>query len=184
MNLEASQREFREKIIDCFRTELAGHLKTLDSGLTAVEAGNLQGEELTNVLHTTYRAAHTLKGAARTVGVTIVEQMARSLENVLYALKMGVMESSEELFQACRQTLAAIRVVQITYENNEIIPPYQATLALMELDELWNPQIAMQQYSLNNLKFESPLSAAETVPKVGNFRNVPHEAASSKRNTP
>ena len=144
MNDDADRREFHEKIIDCFRMELAGHLQTLNHGLNAVEAGNLIGEERAATLHEIYRAAHTMKGAARTVGVTIVEQMARALENVLYALETGTLEPSRELFHACRQTLEAIRVVQITYENNEIIPPYQATLALLELDELWNPEIALK----------------------------------------
>jgi hypothetical protein len=41
----------------------------------------------------------------------------------------------------------AIQAVQITYENNEVIPPYQATQALMELEELWNPGIALEGIS-------------------------------------
>lgn len=115
-----SQRAFREKIMDCFRTERAA------------------------ALHKLFRAAHTMKGAARTVGVTIVEQMARALEGVLDAVEKGTLQPSRELFHACRQILEAIQVVQITYENGEITPPYQATQALMELEELWNPGIALQ----------------------------------------
>ena len=106
--------------------------------------GTAKGETRAVTLHTIYRAAHTMKGAARTVGVTIVEQMARSLESVLYALEAGTLLPSRELFKACHQVLEAIRHVQITYENNEVIPPYQATQALMELEELWNPGIALE----------------------------------------
>jgi chemotaxis protein histidine kinase CheA len=144
MNLDVSQREFREKIIECFRTELAEHLATLRNGLDAVESGTIHGEERATTLHTIRRAAHTMKGAARAVGVTIVEQMARSLENVLYALETGTLEASRDLFHACRQMIEAIQVVKITYENNEIIPPHQATQALMELEKLWNPDVALK----------------------------------------
>jgi two-component system chemotaxis sensor kinase CheA len=144
MNHDVFQHDFRKKIIECFRTELAEHLQTLHNGLDAIESGKVKGEERAATLHIIYRAAHTMKGAARTVGVTIVEQMAHSLEGVLYALDTGTLEASRELFHACRQTLEAIQVVQITYENNEIIPPYQAALALMELEEFWNPEIALK----------------------------------------
>jgi two-component system chemotaxis sensor kinase CheA len=144
MKDDTSQRAFREKIIDCFRTELVEHLQTLDNGLNAIEQGTVKSEERAAILHKIYRAAHTMKGAARAVGVTIVEQMARALESALYALEAGTLQPSRELFHACHQMLEAIRVVQITYENNEVVPPYQATMALMELEELWNPQIALQ----------------------------------------
>ena len=135
---------FRKQIIDCFRTELAEHIQTLKDGLTTIELGSAQSEERAAVLHKIYRAAHTMKGAARTVGATIVEQMARALESVLDAMEKGTLQPTQELFHACRQTLEAIQVVQITYENGEVTPPHQATQALMELEELWNPRIALQ----------------------------------------
>lgn len=138
---------FREKIIDCFRTELTEHLQTLHNGLNAIEMGTAKGEQRAVTLHLIYRAAHTMKGAARTVGVTIVEQMARSLESVLYALETGTLQASRELFHACHQVLEAIQAVQITYEKNEVIPPYQSIQALMELEELWNPGIALEGIS-------------------------------------
>jgi two-component system chemotaxis sensor kinase CheA len=144
MNSDAAQQEFRKKIIDCFRTELAEHLRTLNDGLDAIEMGRVKGEERAATLHRVYRAAHTMKGAARTVGVTIVEQMARSLESIFYAIDTNTLQPSREIFQACRQVFEAIRVVQITYENNEIVPPHQAVQALMELEEIWNPEIALK----------------------------------------
>jgi len=144
MTDEASKQAFREKIIDCFRTELADHIRTLDKGLDAIETGVVKSEERAATLKTMHRAAHTLKGAARAVGVTIVEQMARALESALDALQKGTLLPSRELFYACHQILEAIQVVQITYENNEVTPPYQATMALMELEELWNPEIALK----------------------------------------
>ena len=144
MNRDVLQQDFRRRIIDCFRTELAEHLHTLEDGLNAIEQGIVKGEERAATLHNIYRAAHTMKGAARAVGVTIVEQMARALESALYAVKTGTLPPSRELFQACHQMLEAIRVVHITYEKNEIVPPHQATQALMELEELWNPEIALK----------------------------------------
>ena len=43
--------------------------------------------------------------------------------------------------------LEAIQAVQITYENNEVLPPYRAVQALMELEKLWNPGIALEGIS-------------------------------------
>jgi chemotaxis protein histidine kinase CheA len=122
----------------------------LDNGLDAIEMGIVKGEERAKTLHGIYRAAHTMKGAARTVGITIVEQMARALESALDAVEKGTLLPSRELFHACRQTLDGIRVVQITYENGEVTPPYQATQALMELEQLWNSDIALRQCRIND----------------------------------
>lgn len=128
--------KIREQIISSFRAELAEHLQTLNNGLLAIEQGTISGEERTETLRAIFRAAHSLKGAARAVGITIVEQMSHSLESVLDALQKDALQPSQELFNACYQTIDAIQLVQEAYEKGETTPPFQATQAIFALEAL------------------------------------------------
>ena len=69
------------------------------------------------------------------MGVTMIEQLAHALENVLDDLQRGVIEPTTELFTACYRAIDAIQVVQKTYEGGELTPPAQALQALANLEQ-------------------------------------------------
>lgn len=123
----------REQLISSFRAELAEHLQTITDGLLALEQGTLAGEERQATLENIFRAAHSLKGAARAMGVTMVEQLAHLLESVLDRMQNNAIELAPELFNALYATLDAIRAVQKTYETGEVTPPLEALQALTNL---------------------------------------------------
>ncbi len=133
--------KIREQIISSFRAELAEHLQTMNNGLLAIEQDTVKDEERAETLRTIFRAAHSLKGAARAVGITIVEQMAHSLESVLDALQKDTLQPSQEMFNACYQTLDAIQLVQEAYERGETTPPIQSTQAIMALEGLLHQEV-------------------------------------------
>jgi two-component system chemotaxis sensor kinase CheA len=127
--------KIREQLINSFRAELAEHIQTMNDGLLALEQGRVQdqgGQE--DMLADVFRAAHSLKGAARAVGVTVIEQLAHSLEDVLDAIRRDAIETTPELFTACYQALDAIQTVQETYEAGETTPPMEAVAALADLE--------------------------------------------------
>ena len=73
----------REQLISSFRAELAEHVQTMNDGLLILEQGTVEDEQRKTVLENIFRAAHSLKGASRAMGVTTVEQLAHALESVL-----------------------------------------------------------------------------------------------------
>ena len=73
----------REQLISSFRVELSEHVQTMNNGLLALEQGTVEGEQRKTTLEDIFRAAHSLKGASRAMGVTMVEQLAHALESVL-----------------------------------------------------------------------------------------------------
>jgi two-component system chemotaxis sensor kinase CheA len=90
------------RLLVTFRTEAQEHIETITSGLLElerVEAGAAQAA----VLDTTFRAAHSLKGAARAVNVKDIETLCQSLESVFAALKRTEMAPSAELFDLLHQ---------------------------------------------------------------------------------
>ena len=126
--------KIREQLISGFRIELAEHIQTMNDGLLALEQNRVAGEQRRTTLEDVFRAAHSLKGAARAIGVTAVEQLAHALEDVLAAMQKDAVELTPSLFTACYRACDAIQAVQASYEAGETTPPAQALQALADLD--------------------------------------------------
>lgn len=126
----------REQLLSSFRAELAEHVQTMTDGLLALERGLPPGAERREVIETVFRAAHSLKGAARAVGVTAIEQLAHALESVLAGMRARVepVETIPSLFSACYAALDAIQAVQQAYEAGQTTPPAFVLEALNRLE--------------------------------------------------
>jgi two-component system chemotaxis sensor kinase CheA len=125
----------REQLIASFRAELTEHVQTMNHGLLALEQKTVTGKQRKTTLEDIFRAAHSLKGAARAMGVTMVEQLAHTLESALDDLQNDVIKPTTELFTACYRAVDAIQVVQASYEAGETTPPIEALHALAELEK-------------------------------------------------
>ncbi len=158
--------KIREQLISSFRIELAEHLQTLTDGLLALEQGAVTGEERQATLESIFRAAHSLKGASRAVGVTMVEQLAHALESTLDAMQRDTIKPTPELFTTCYQALDAIQGVQTAYETGELTPPPQALQALADLESLRSrPQAARATAEVNAESEPAAAPAAPPAPK-------------------
>lgn len=124
----------REQLLSSFRAELTEHIQTVTDGLLALEQRSVAGEQRQSALEDIFRAAHSLKGAARAMGVVAIEQLAHALEGVLDGIRRDTIEPTPELFNVCYQALDAIQAVQAAYESGEITPPPQALQALADLE--------------------------------------------------
>lgn len=159
--------QVREQLINSFRAELNEHVQTINNGLLALEQGVADGEERRGILENVFRAAHSLKGAARAMGVTMIEQLAHALESVLEGMQKGAFEPDAALFTACYRAVDAILSVQVSYEAGETTPPLQALQALAELQQA-------HSRSISRVKVEQPMGAvpkaeAEPAPAVASL---------------
>jgi two-component system sensor histidine kinase and response regulator WspE len=71
-------------MLDLFRTELETHARVLDAGLASAEA-----DQSAQKIEPLMRAAHSLKGAARMVGLDRAVRLAHAMEDVLSATQHG-----------------------------------------------------------------------------------------------
>jgi two-component system sensor histidine kinase and response regulator WspE len=71
-------------LLDLFRTELETHSRVLEEGLVETEARQDPTE-----IQTLMRAAHSLKGAARIVGLDSAVRLAHAMEDMLSAAQRG-----------------------------------------------------------------------------------------------
>ena len=166
--------QVREQLISSFRVELAEHVQTMNDGLLAMEQGSITGDQRQSMLEDVFRAAHSLKGAARAMGVTTVEQLAHALESVLTCLQQDTIEPTPELFTACYRALDAVQAVQVTYEAGEVTPPAQALQALADLEQARTRSQAASEAPSQADAGETPSPAA---PVTSPLPDKPIEAA-------
>ncbi len=87
----------RTELLATFQTELGEHCQALNRAFLSLEKdpGDADARKL---LEQAFRSAHSLKGAARVVGLGAVEAIAHRLEDVLSLVKQDDLELSPELF--------------------------------------------------------------------------------------
>ena len=146
--------KIREQLISSFGAELSEHVQTMTDGLLALEQKQIAGAARQETLEDIFRAAHSLKGAARALGVTAVEQLAHALENLLDLMQQDAIAFTPDLFTVCYRALDTIQLVQAIYDSGGSTPPIQVLQTLTELAE----------FRTNVLAETAPPSSAATSP--------------------
>lgn len=129
--------EIRQRLINSFKTEQAEHVQKINQGLLALEKNPANQQEL---LKEIFREAHSLKGAARAVGLTTIESLGHGLEEVLLGAKEGRLSFSAELFDLLYQALDAVEAVLERVEAGDSTPAAEVLALLARLEAAGRPQ--------------------------------------------
>ncbi|MBI5590732.1 MAG: response regulator [Deltaproteobacteria bacterium] len=103
-------RELLEELLTIFKPEAEEYLSAISSALIELEK-TAPGEAQKEIIETTYREVHSLKGAARSVNLTEAEGICQGLEGVFAALKRGERELSRDLFDRLHEEMDALGAV-------------------------------------------------------------------------
>lgn len=90
---------------DLFRMECEDHLQCLDDGLLSLEQRPADQVLLEDI----FRAAHSLKGAARMLGLTKIQNSAHRLEDALGVIRKGDKPADKNIIDELYQKLAVVR---------------------------------------------------------------------------
>ncbi|MCA1828647.1 MAG: response regulator [Myxococcales bacterium] len=85
------------RLLATFQEELGEHVGALNENLLALEK-DPAGPESPARVKSLFRAAHSLKGAARSVSIRPIEEMCHHMEEVLRAVQGGVVTVEKEIF--------------------------------------------------------------------------------------
>lgn len=96
-----------ERLMATFLGELGDHVRAINDDLLALEK-DPQGPDHAEHYQSLFRAAHSLKGAARSVGVGVVEEACHQLEEILSRIRDLGLPLAPELFGLLFQTADAI----------------------------------------------------------------------------
>lgn len=117
------------RLLATFKAEAQEHIEAIDSGLLELER-TVDAQARAAVVDTIFRAAHSLKGAARTVNVRDIEAVCQSLESVFATLRRKEMTPSAELFDLLHRVADTLGTLlqHIGAERNGAQPPPVADL--------------------------------------------------------
>jgi two-component system, chemotaxis family, sensor kinase CheA len=94
--------EFQKHLLETFKLEAEEHLKGITSALIEMERGT--PEQQAELVEPVFREAHSLKGAARSVGRGDIESLCQAMEGVFSAMKRGEVQLSAELFDLLQRS--------------------------------------------------------------------------------
>lgn len=100
--------DMQAQLMAIFPAEAQEHVQAMNKHLLALEDGSAGGavEQSVDEL---FRAAHSLKGAGRVVGLKDVEASCHELENLFLQVKEGAMAPTPDLLQSAFQMLDVIQ---------------------------------------------------------------------------
>ena len=100
--MASSRDDIRARLLATFSVEADEHLQALTASLLALDRG-LPDAEARQALEATFREVHTLKGAARSVGLVDVEAVSQACESVLSRLTRGQLTLSRPLLRCLEE---------------------------------------------------------------------------------
>jgi len=98
---------FMAELREAFQIEAKELIQTISTGLIELEKMPA-GDDRRAAVESVYRAAHSLKGAARAVSVADVEGICQALETVFASLKDGETDLSPDQFDILQQIIDAL----------------------------------------------------------------------------
>ena len=94
--------DIQKRVFAAFKKEHKKHLITMRGFLTDQEAGKVYDRSDVEAIK---RCAHTLKGAARAVGLDSVQEAGLALESIFGSMEAGTGQSNRDTFDAIRRVL-------------------------------------------------------------------------------
>jgi len=127
--MSTQEDEFQKQLRATFKIEAAEHLQAIGTGLLGLEKAPAPNEQR-RLVETVFRAAHSLKGAARAVNFTEIESICQSLEDVFASWKRQESAPSLETLDALHRALNAINAAfaapEATRGTGTFAPPLPA----------------------------------------------------------
>lgn len=100
--------EFMQTLRATFAVEAEEHIQTIASGLLELERGPEDDGERRALIETIFRAAHSLKGAARAVNLTAVEMICQSMEDIFATCKREGAAPEPAVLDSLHRSLDAV----------------------------------------------------------------------------
>lgn len=170
----ASEREFLKKIVETFKSELQENLMTITEGLLQLEKRDHGGDALQHLFTVIFRAAHNIKGSARSIGAIDVGEIAHQIETLFAGIQQQHIEISHEIINLCLQSIDFMNEAMRCY-SEEIPSTFDLQAHLNQLkyytehpqSELQHPDIEKNQEML-----AANTQALEARPRTGEFESI------------
>lgn len=99
---------FFKELLSMFKMEAAEHIQTIIAGMEKLDQADASANynEITETVH---RAAHSLKGAARTIGLSDVEPICQSLETFFGVMKRQKIQLPPDIKELVNRSVEGLK---------------------------------------------------------------------------
>jgi two-component system chemotaxis sensor kinase CheA len=172
------REELTRRLMVTFLEELEEHTNTMNQGLLALEAQRETADP--ELLTTLFRTAHSLKGAARSVGVIPVEQACHELEEILAKVRDGHMQLSSAAFEVLFSAIDGVTEVGRRLRHAETLTDAPLRTLVSKLESVRNGTPGSEPESPRRRRPEpSPRAVADAAPSEEPKDEAPDSAPAS-----
>lgn len=115
--MDAKDEEFLRRLRLTFKDEAREHLQTISEGLDTLGRGPDESQQQEQI-EFVFRAAHSLKGAARSVNLAGIETVCQSMESVFASLKKQTISLTPDLLKLLYQAVDIVtQIVDADFQN-------------------------------------------------------------------
>jgi two-component system chemotaxis sensor kinase CheA len=129
--LSLEDEEFLKKLRVSFKVEAAEHLQAITSGLLELE-NSQETTRRQEVVAFVFREAHSLKGAARTVGANRIEMICQGLESVFALWRREGVTPSAELLDPLHLAVNLVGKFLSSLESGDAEPDVASMIGLLQ----------------------------------------------------
>ncbi|MFA6103753.1 MAG: response regulator [Victivallaceae bacterium] len=125
------EQELRKRLQAAFREEAGERLLSIENHLVVLEKETSETESA-SAIETVFRDVHSLKGAARAVGLQPLEMFFQSAENVFSALKKGHLKYNSNITILLQRGIGSVECYMKTPDNPENMAELQGLCREMD----------------------------------------------------
>ena len=134
-----TDEEFLRKLNEAFEIEAGEHLQAISAGILALEK-SAPGAAQSELIETTFREAHSMKGAARAVNRTDIEAVCQALESVFAVWKRQPFKASREVFDVLNAAVDLVsRLVSLSAVAASAADQEAITRSVQQLASMHTP---------------------------------------------
>jgi two-component system chemotaxis sensor kinase CheA len=104
--MDIQDEEFLTRLLATFGEEAADHIQSIISGILVLEQDPSLSQQ--TGIEPVYRATHSLKGAARAVGLKDIEGVCQHLESVFSSVRKGELTLNQEGFDLVHEVVLTL----------------------------------------------------------------------------
>jgi two-component system chemotaxis sensor kinase CheA len=132
--------EFFKELLSIFKIESDEHINTMTTGLDQLDKKPTHEKQM-EIIEKVHRAAHSLKGAARTVGLTDVEPICQSLESIFNILKRQKASTPPEMLDMLHRVVKGLGLLLSSVDDEGKVNADKSEL-IRHIDEI-NSQVVL-----------------------------------------
>lgn len=121
--MDIQDEEFLSRLLTTFSEEATDHIQAMVSGILAMEQDSSLSQQ--SAIEPVYRATHSLKGAARAVGLKNIETVCQHLESLLSSVRKGDSILDQEGFDLVYEVISTLEQLLTGDKQVKTVPLIQ-----------------------------------------------------------